>query len=145
MPKNQPQTPLVTSVSTKLKKTINVQSDTQICTPDEVKEKKKDMLGVIDKSLEIFKKNLNEGKVAMDTSLDLERLVKLTLLLSGEADSVTGKPYGQQEQETSIDTIHSAGVSMSQIEKILNLDDPEVKAMYDKIYNGYNELNDRED
>ena len=64
MPKNQPQTPLVTSVSTKLKKTINVQSDTQICTPEEVKEKKKDMLGVIDKSLEIFKKNLNEGKEA---------------------------------------------------------------------------------
>ena len=143
MSKNQPQTPLVTSVSTKLKKTISTQ-DTQVISPDEIKEKKKDLLGIIDSSLAIFKKNLAEGKVAMDTSLDLERLVKLTLLLSGEADSVTGRPHGEQEQETSV-TAQSVGLSMSKIEKILNIDDPEVKAMFDKLYEGYNELNDIEE
>ena len=78
----------------------------------------------------------------MSTSLDLERLVKLTLLLSGEADSVTGKPYGEQEQETSIT---SQSISMSRIEEILDLNDPEVKSMYDKISKGYNELNDTDD
>lgn len=140
MPKNQPQTPLVTSVSTKLRKTIR--PDTQVVTPDEIKAKKKDLMGVVDSGIELFKKNLAEGKVDMSTSLDLERLVKLTLLLSGEADSVTGKPYGEADQETSIT---SQSISMSKIEEILDLNDPEVKSMYEKISKGYNELNDIDD
>lgn len=140
MPKNQPQTPLVTSVSTKLRKTIR--PDTQVVTPDEVKEKKKDLMSVVDSGIELFKKNLAEGKVDMSTSLDLERLVKLTLLLSGEADSVTGKPYGETDQETSIT---AQSISMSKIEEILDLNDPEVKSMYEKISKGYNELNDIDD
>lgn len=140
MPKNQPQTPLVTSVSTKLRKTIR--PDTQVVTPDEIKEKKKDLMGVVDSGIELFKKNLAEGKVDMSTSLDLERLVKLTLLLSGEADSVTGKPYGETDQETSI---VAQSISMSKIEEILDLNDPEVKSMYEKISKGYNELNDIDD
>lgn len=140
MPKNQSQTPLVTSVSTKLRKTIR--PDTQVVTPDEIKEKKKDLLSVVDSGLELFKKNLAEGKVDMSTSLDLERLVKLTLLLSGEADTVTGKPYGETDQETSIT---AQSISMSKIEEILDLNDPEVKSMYEKISRGYNELNDIDD
>lgn len=140
MPKNQPQTPLVTSVSTKLRKTIH--PDTQVVTPDEIKEKKKDLMSVVDSGIELFKKNLTEGKVDMSTSLDLERLVKLTLLLSGEADSVTGKPYGETDQETSI---VAQSISMSKIEEILDLNDPEVKSMYEKISKGYNELNDIDD
>ena len=140
MPKNQPQTPLVTSVSTKLRKTIR--PDTQVVTPDEIKAKKKDLMGVVDSGIELFKKNLAEGKVDMSTSLDLERLVKLTLRLSGEADSVTGKPYGEADQETSIT---SQSISMSKIEEILDLNDPEVKSMYEKISKGYNELNDIDD
>lgn len=140
MPKNQSQTPLVTSVSTKLRKTIR--PDTQVVTPDEIKEKKKDLLSVVDSGLELFKKNLADGKVDMSTSLDLERLVKLTLLLSGEADTVTGKPYGETDQETSIT---AQSISMSKIEEILDLNDPEVKSMYEKISRGYNELNDIDD
>ena len=138
MPNKQPQAPLVTSVSTTLKKTIQ---STQVVTPDEVKEKKKGMLSVIDKSLNIFKKNLEDGKVEMNTSLDLERIVKLTLLLSGEPDSVTGRPHGEQEQDTTV-SAQSIGVSMSKVEKILNLDDPDVKTMFDKLYQGYNTAND---
>lgn len=140
MAKNQPQTPLVTSVSTKLRKTI--QPDTQVVTPDEVKQKKKDLLDIVKDGVELFKKNLADGKVDMSTSLDLERLVKLTLLLSGEADSVTGKPYGEADQETSIT---AQSISMSKIEEILDLNDPEVKSMYEKISKGYNELNDIDD
>lgn len=138
MPNKPSQAPLVTSVSTTLKKTIQ---STQVVTPDEVKEKKKDMLSVIDKSLNIFKKNLEDGKVEMNTSLDLERIVKLTLLLSGEPDSVTGRPHGEQEQDTTI-SAQSIGVSMSKVEEILSLDDPAVKTMFDKLYQGYNMAND---
>lgn len=141
MAKNQPQTPLVTSVSAKLKKTVR-QNDTQVVSAEEVKEKKKSLLGIIDDSIEVFKKNLSKGKVTLNSSADLERLIKLTLLLSGEADSVTGRPYGEQEQET---TVVSQSISMSKIEEILDLNDPEVKKMYDKISQGYNNLNDIDD
>lgn len=140
MAKNQPQTPLVSSISTTLRKTLH--SDTQVVTPEEVKEKKRTMLGAVDKAMEKFINNLNEGKVAMNTSADLERLVKLSLLLSGEADSRVGKPYGESEEET---TTQVASISMSKVEEILNLDDPDVKKMYDKLYQGYNKANDLDD
>ena len=139
MNKNQPQTPLVTSISTTLRKTI--QSPTQVMSTEEVKEKKKDLLGVIDQSLNIFKKNLEDGKVDMSTSLDLERLTKLMLLLSGEADSVMGRPHGEQVVDTTA-SLQSIGVSMSKVESILDLSDPTVKAMYEKLYSGYNAAND---
>lgn len=138
MAKNQPQAPLVTSVSSTLKKSI--QSDTQVCSAEEIKEKKQNMMEVLDKSLEIFKDNLMAGKVSMNTSADLERLVKLQLLISGEADSRVGKPYGEIEQETT--EVKSSSVSMSKIEEILNLDDKDVKNMYNKLYEGYNKVND---
>lgn len=139
MNKSQPQTPLVTSISTTLRKTI--QSPTQVMSTEEVKEKKKDLLGVIDQSLNIFKKNLEDGKVDMSTSLDLERLTKLMLLLSGEADSVMGRPHGEQVVDTTA-SLQSIGVSMSKVESILDLSDPTVKAMYEKLYSGYNTAND---
>lgn len=132
------QPPLVTSVSTTLKKTIQ---STQVVTEDEIKEKKRDVLNVIDKTLGIFKKNLEDGKVEMSSSLDLERIVKLMLLLSGEPDSVTGKPHGEQEQEV---ITQQLGVSASKVEEVLNWDDPEVQSLYNKLFQGYNSANDIE-
>ena len=141
MAKNQSQTPLVTSISTTLKKTIH--SNTQVVTPEEIKAKKKDMMSIVDSALELFKNNLAAGKVDMTTSLDLERLVKLQLLLSGEADSRTGRPYGESEE--TVESTQAAEISMSKIEEILNLEDEEVKRMYEKLYKGYNEANDIDD
>lgn len=132
------QPPLVTSVSTTLKKTIQ---STQVVTEDEIKEKKRDVLNVIDKTLGIFKKNLEDGKVEMSSSLDLERIVKLMLLLSGEPDSVTGKPHGEQEQEVITQQLE---VSASKVEEVLNWDDPEVQSLYNKLFQGYNSANDIE-
>lgn len=139
MPKSQSQTPLVTSISTTLRKTVH--TDTQIVTPEEIKEKKKDMMNIIDNSFDLFKKNLSEGKVSMTNTADLERLIKLQLLLSGEADSRAGKPYGEAEQETTVSS-QAASLSMSKIEQILNIEDEDVKNMFDKLYKGYNEAND---
>ena len=140
MSSKQPQAPLVTSVTSTLRKTV---SSTQVVTPEEVMEKKKDVLGILDSALDIFKKNLNDGKVEMTSSLDLERVVKLMLLVSGEADNITGKPHGEQEQDVTA-TVQAAGLSMSKVESILNIDDPEVKSMFDKLYEGYNTENDKE-
>lgn len=142
MAKKQPQAPLVTSVSTTLKKTFN--ESRPVVTPEEVQEKKRDMLSTINIAFDTFKKNLQDGKVEMNTSLDLERLVKLTLLLSGEADSINGRPFGESEQETTVNT-QSIGLSISKIDEILDLNDPTVKEMYQKLFDGMNELNDIEE
>ena len=136
--KKAPQQPLVSSVSTTLKKTVT--SSTQVCSPEEVIEKKKSMMDIVDKGLAQFSSNLVSGKVELTSSMDLERLVKLSLLLSGEADSIAGKPTSEIE-ETSENT-KNIEISMSKIEEILNPDDPEVQAMFNKIYNGYNQTND---
>lgn len=138
MAKNQNQAPLVTSVSTTLRKTL--QSSTQVISDEEIKVKKKEMMGVIDDSLELFKKNLLEGKVTMTTSADLERIIKLQLLLSGEADSRVGKST-ENETET---TVQSA-ISMSKVEEILDIEDEEVKNMFNRLYEGYNKANDLDD
>ena len=108
---------------------------------EEVKERKKDMLGVLDKTLEVFKKNLASGKVEINSAIDLERIIKLTLLLSGEPDSVTGKSTGEQEQETTI-TAEQQGISSFKIDEVINMEDENVKELFDKLYKGMNEAND---
>lgn len=132
--KNTPKQPLVTSITSTVRKNLN---SNRILTPEEIKEKKFDMLDIVDKALNQFSKNLKEGQVQLNSTLDLDRLIKLSLLLSGEPDAIVGT------QETSETTINSElDISLSKIEKILDLEDEEVKAMYDRIYNGYNQLND---
>lgn len=141
MAKKKPQTPLVSSMSTVLRKSI--QSSTQVVTPEQIKEKKLDWLGVVNDSLELFKKNLIDGKVDMSSSLDLERLVKLGLLLSGEAETITGKPNSEQEV-TAVDSVQAAAANMSKIDEILDSDDPDVQSLFKKLYEGYNKKNDQE-
>lgn len=141
MAKKKPQTPLVSSMSTVLRKSI--QSSTQVVTPEQIKEKKLDWLGVVNDSLDLFKKNLIDGKVDMSSSLDLERLVKLGLLLSGEAETITGKPNSEQEV-TAVDSVQAAAANMSKIDEILDSDDPDVQSLFKKLYEGYNKKNDQE-
>ena len=124
--------PLVSSVSATLK---HQHSATQIVTPEEVKQYKSVMLGIVDSALEKFVQNLNEGKVKLESSLDLDRLIKLALILSGEADSIAGKPTNQSEQTEAI-------VNLSKVDSILSDNDPDIKAMFEKLYNGYNRIND---
>lgn len=121
----------VTNVSSTLKQH---QSSTQIVTPEEAKQRKFKMLSIVDIALDRFTQNLSDGKVKLDSSLDLERLVKLSLILAGEADSITGKPVNQSEQIELSD--------MSRVEDILSDTDPEVRSLFEKLYQGYNRLND---
>ncbi len=131
-----PHKPLVGSVATRLK-TTQFTNGITVTTPEETKQRKKGFLDVLDAAVKQFSQNLNDGKVELDSTLDLERLIKLTLLVSGEADSITGKT---SSTETEVGT--DAKLSMSKIEEILTLDDPDVKAIYDKLYEGYNTIND---
>ena len=136
MAKKTEHKPLVTSVSTTLKKTY--QSPTQVVSVEDVKQRKKDMLDIVDKSLEIFKNNLANGKVSLNSSIDLERITKLMLILSGEPDSVVGQPNGEQVTTT------ESSIELSRADQILDRNDPEVQAMFKKLYEGYNKLNDEE-
>ena len=123
--------PLISNVSSTLKRQ---HSSTQIVTPEQAKQNKSIMLNIVNTALDKFTENLSEGKVRLDSSLDLERLVKLALILSGEADSITGKPAHQSEQVEITD--------LSKVGQILDDNDPAVKAMFEKLYKGYNNLND---
>ena len=121
---------MISSVSSILKKTLN---PTQVSTPEETKERKKRMLGIVDSALDNFKNNLDAGRVVLDSSLDLERLVKCALVLSGEPDTITGKSSNQSEEHQIVDA--------SKINEILDENDPMVKSLFDKLYKGYNKLN----
>ena len=120
--------PFISSVSSTLKRTY---SPTQVCTPEESKQRKVEMLNIVDNALDLFRKNLEAGEVKLNSSLDLERLVKLALILSGEADSITGKPIHESEQ-----------MDVSKVSSILDKDDPMVQAIFEKLYDSYNQLND---
>ena len=127
--------PLVTSVSTQLKH--HQATAHKPLSDDDILNKKQKYLAVLDQAADKFIENLNKGNVELDSTLDLERIVKLTLILSGEADSITGSTGTETTTNMAANEL-----SMSKIEEILDLNDPEVKAMYDKIYSGYNQIND---
>ena len=134
--KHVPQAPLVSSVSARIKQTIP-DNGVEVATPEETKNRKKNFLAMLDKATEQFTKNLEKGKVDLSTTLDLERIVKLTLLVSGEADSIHGSSK-TTETETSAE---NDKIAISKVEEILNSDDPAVEEIFNKLYEGYNELN----
>lgn len=136
MGKPHPKPQLVTPVTTILERTTH-NNGVRATTEEETKERKKKFLIILDKATDKFLQNLQEDKVDLTSTLDLERIVKMVLVISGEADSITGQTGSAT---TSVST--EAKLSMSKIEEILNLDDPNVQAMFQQIYTGYNEIND---
>ena len=133
---------MVSSISAKIKSTVYESTATEVTTPEETVARKKKFLSILDKAIEKIAENIESGKMELDSSLDLDRVIRLSLLVSGEADNITGKAGKETTQETEIE---AKKLSMSKIEQILNLDDPEVKSMYDKLYESYNKLNDESD
>lgn len=133
---------LVSSVSARIRNTTYEGTKNVVATKEETIERKKVFLDVLDKSMEKIIDNLNNGKMTLDTSLDLDRIIKLSLLVSGEADSITAKSGSETVNEASLENHR---LSIEKVEEILDDNDPDVKAMFDKLYAQYNELNDRED
>ena len=109
-------------------------SSTQVVTPEEVKKSKRSMLDIVNSALGQFKAKLESGKIDLDSSTDLDRLVKLNLLLSGEANNINGSPANQVEQ---VDT-----TELSSSSSILDDNDPTVQELWKKLYDGYNQKND---
>lgn len=108
----------VTSVLTSLNKTPSDEPIPQ--TPTERKQK---LLNIVDKAIDGFAENLKNGKVKLNSTSDLERLISLAMMLTGEltipaaTDTVETKP-------------------------ILSQDDPKVKAIFEQYFSQYNQKND---
>lgn len=135
--KHIPQAPLVSSVSTRIRQTIP-DNGVSVTTPEETMNRKRNFLSMLDKATEQFTTALEKGKVELNSTLDLERIVKLTLLVSGEADSIQGSSK-TTEAEASIE---NEKIAMSKVEEILDSDDPAVNELFNKLYDGYNSIND---
>ena len=142
MSQKKPQKPLVNSVASQLKRTIQPVIDTNPATPEETKQRKNKLLTILDKSADVFLEAVSKGQEDIKTSADLERIVKLTLLLSGEADTIQGK---SATKETVEGVAATAQVSMSKVEQILDPNDPDVKNIFNKLFEGYNAMNDAVD
>lgn len=139
MKKSDTNKPMVTSVSSFIKKTTHFNGES-VTSKEDTCRRKRGFLEMLDEIGIQVAKQIKDGKIELTNTMDIERLIKLTLLVSGEADTIKGK-VGSSESEIGVDT--SAKLSMSQVESILSLEDPEVVAMYEKLYKGYNELNDQ--
>lgn len=130
--------PMISSATSRIRSVTSL-NGVQVTTPEETQQRKRSFLDALDTIAANFKKGVETGKIQITSMADFEKLVKLVLLLSGEADSISGKAT---ETEVATETMR---MSISKIEEILNEDDPDVIAMYNKLYDKYNELNDIDD
>ena len=125
MKKQKKQEPLITSVASVVK---SVQ-DTRPFTADEVRAEKREMHKVLKDAFAVFRDRLKSGSVDMSSSLDLERVVKMMMLVMGEPDGVP-----QTEEKQTVVTFAEP----------LSLNDPDVKSVYERLTDSYNEHNDGE-
>jgi len=135
-------TPLVTSYLQEFRRSVtpNIIVNPEVTTKEELDGRKKKLLGILDKASDEFLLRLESGRVNMDKMEDLEKIARLVLLLSGEAETRTGKEGESLETEKSM-----AMRIMSKAEEILDNDDPVVIELYKKLYEGYTEINDNFD
>lgn len=131
----------VGSMAAELKKTITKPlMDTKVATEEETKERKARFLNILDKSATEFLSKLDKGKIVINSTADLERIIKLTLLVSGEANSIVGKEGMETKETQNLDALN---VNIEDISELLDKDDPEIKAVFDKLFYKYNDENDK--
>lgn len=101
-------------------------------TPEEITTHKRNMLSTVNRALDQFNKQLDASQIPMKSTADLERLVKLNLLLMGEPTDTVGNPINQSEE-----TVTAPAIT-------LNPDDPDVQSIFAKMYTQMNKTNDTE-
>ena len=109
----------------------SVETETNPLSPEQIRQRKIEMLGVVETGLEQFTTALVNNEIKMDSTLDLERLVKLAMLLSGEPDTVVGTPTNQVEV-----------TEQNTLESMLDENDDITNALVRELYERYNEQND---
>lgn len=138
LPKKLPPRNFVSSLAQNLSANLSYtkyNNGVQVNSQEDVKTQKQAFLSIVQSATSKFSDNLQAGNVELTSTLDLERLVKMFLVLSGEASDIQGhvdSATGNIEQKT----------AMSRIEEIIGDDDPAVLELFSKLYEGYNQLND---
>jgi hypothetical protein len=131
---------IVSSLATELKKTVKPSSDTKVATIEDTKARKNKFLNILDEATQIFSDKLGKGNIIIKDVADLEKLIKLTLLVSGEANNIVGSEATTETTETT--KLNAINTDIDSVADILDPNDPEVKAVFDKIFNKYNDAND---
>ena len=134
--KKKPVAPLVTSMSTTIRN-HEYDNGTQVTTPEQTIQRKKRFLKVLDKAISQIEENLTNGNMKLIDSIDIERVVKLTLLVSGEADSISGKSDVKE-------TVSTAEAEASKLAESIDENDTDIKAMFDRMFATFNEQNNKE-
>ena len=98
---------------------------------EDTQNNKKHLLDVVNLSINKYKDNLNTGTIEIKSIADLEKLVKMSLLLTGEPDSIT-----------STTNTTELGVTLESTNIQLDLNDSSVKEVYEKLFGAYNEKNE---
>lgn len=129
---------LVGSMATELKKTVKPLNATRVASDEETKERKTAFLDILDKATKEFASKLDKGSIVIKDMADLEKIVKLTLLVSGEANNITAAE-STETTETKFDALNT---NIDNVADLLDPNDPEVKAVFDKLFNKYNDAND---
>jgi len=128
----------VGSLATELKKTVKPLSGTKVASEEETKERKTKFLSILDKATDEFVARLEQGSIVISSMADLEKIIKLTLLASGEANNIVSEST-ETKESTSFDALN---MNIDNIAQLLDSNDPDVKAVYDKLFNSYNDAND---
>jgi hypothetical protein len=127
----------ISSFSKKLKKSMSPDI-VQATTREQLEQRKSTMLEVLDKSLNEFVLLLSKGKIPIKNTLDLERIIKLTLLVSGEANERQGIEASTSEEE-----IEQIGrTELETVKDLLKTNDPSVQALKNKLIEALNNKND---
>lgn len=132
---------IVSSVGAKLRKTVS-STNPSVATEEETSKRKKLFLSVLDKTIQNFLDNLEKGLIPINSTLDLERIVKLTLLISGEADSRTGQEPTQEEIEAEVNATNTA-IALEEIRTMIKNNDPVLDQLYSKLFTSLNDNNDQ--
>ena len=131
--------PGITAIGLELKKTNTAGNiNTKAASDDETRARKQKVLEITDIGLEKIKEGLITGVIPLTTVKDFETLVKTMLTASGEPEII----QGNSSTETIQDTRLIAEQNMSKINEILDFNDEAVKDVYNRLFKGYNEIND---
>jgi hypothetical protein len=128
---------LVTSFSRQIRETISAKAPPEF-SDDEVKRRKAKLMTIVDKSLDSYLGRLESGKVKMTSSMDLERLGKLMLLLSGEPDMRIDNTSRKTE---TVEITTQLGVTKEELEDMME-GGMTLKELTQQIFMRQNEIND---
>lgn len=102
---------------------------------EDLQERKSKMFRILDYTINIFEDNLKQGKVKIKSTQDLERIVKMILLISGEPDSIV-----KQDTDITMENVNTEQIEV--VREMLQNGDPAILAIKERLLSIQNTQND---